>query len=112
VWRIQRGTRHAQCGSSPACRVVARGFTSIIDMNFGPDRKAYVVELDENSWLALENNRGSGGTVNKCSLTRPWTCSERATDLPIPTAVALRRSSVFVTLFSLVPGQAQVARLR
>jgi hypothetical protein len=37
VWRIEPGTRHADCASSPACSIVATGFTSIVDLNFGPD---------------------------------------------------------------------------
>ena len=113
VWRIRPGARHVRCGSSPACRVVARGFTSIIDIAFGRNGKAYVVELDERSWLALESGMGVGGTVNACRPHRhEWRCSAKARELPIPTAVAVRRNRIFVTLFSLVPGRAQVARLR
>lgn len=47
VWRIEPGTRHAQCGVSPACSIVATGFTSIIDLAFDADGKLLVVELDE-----------------------------------------------------------------
>ena len=86
--------------------------TSIIDMNFGPDGTAYVVELDEASWIAVGNGLGAGGTVDACKVNgTTWTCSERAAGLPIPTAVAIDGSSVYVTLLSLVPGQAQVALL-
>src|SRR5690606_31280663 len=28
IWRIEPGTRHADCATSPACTVVADGFTS------------------------------------------------------------------------------------
>jgi hypothetical protein len=34
--------------------VVADGFTSIVDLTFGPDGTLYDVELDEASWAALE----------------------------------------------------------
>ncbi|MBD0291164.1 MAG: ScyD/ScyE family protein, partial [Thermoleophilia bacterium] len=113
IWRIAPNARHAQCGTSSACRVVASGFTSIIDMSFGRNGTAYVVELDEASWLAVEGGEGQGGTVNACNIrTRPWSCSEVASGLPIPTAVAIDRGSIYVTLFGLVPGEAQVARLR
>jgi hypothetical protein len=127
VWRIKRGARHAVCGVSPKCSIVDTGpFTSIIDIQFGPgrgkddddedddDRRvAYVVELDEASWIGLEEGRGVDGTVNKCKIRhRVWSCKEFATELPIPTAIALDRGKVYSTLFSLVPGQAQVARLR
>jgi hypothetical protein len=124
IWRIKRGARHAVCGVSPKCSIVDTGpFTSIIDIQFGPGRgddeddedrrTAYVVELDEASWLGLEQGRGVGGTVNACTVRRlVWACEEFATALPMPTAVALDGRKIFSTLLSLVPGQAQVARLR
>jgi hypothetical protein len=125
IWRIKRGARHAVCGASPKCSIVDTGpFTTIIDIQFGPGRGgeddddeartiAYVVELDEAGLLAFENGQGVGGTVNTCEVRRRgWSCEELATGLPIPTAVALDGRKVYTTLFSLVPGQAQVARLR
>jgi hypothetical protein len=123
IWRIKAGTRHARCGSSPACSIVRTGpFTSVIDLRFGrdldPDHDdadegiAYVVELDEASWLALEQERGTGGTVNACEIEKDgWHCTKLARNLPIPTAVAVDGATVYSTLFSLVPGQAQVVRL-
>ncbi len=71
IWRIEPGTRHAACGSSPACRVVASGFTSIIDLAVGPDGTLYVVEMDEESWLAMQLGKGTGGSVNACNM-RTW----------------------------------------
>jgi hypothetical protein len=123
VWRIAPGARHATCGVSPDCSLVKTGpFTSIIDIRFGrfrdPDDTsaeniAYVVELDEASWLALEEGQGVGGTINACQIEpEKWDCETLAGDLPAPTAVAIRGKRVFSTLYSLVPGQAQVARLR
>jgi hypothetical protein len=111
VWEIERGARHAKCGSSSDCEVVARGFTSIIDIAFGRNGKAYVVELDEKSWLAMEMGLGVGGTVNVCRPNDEWKCRKKATKLPMPTAVAVKRNSVFTTLFSLVEGEARVVRL-
>jgi hypothetical protein len=121
IWRIERGARHAVCGVSPKCSIVDTGpFTTIIDIQFGPGRDdddegrriAYVVELDEAGLAGFENDQGVGGTVNTCEVRRrSWSCDELATGLPIPTAVALDGRKVYTTLFSLVPGQAQVARL-
>jgi hypothetical protein len=113
IWRINPRARHAECGSSPACSIVETGpLTSIIDLNFRRNGTAYVVELDEASFVAMENELGIGGTVNACVADgAEWGCTEHATELPIPTAVAIRSGRVFATLFSLVPGQAQVARL-
>ena len=88
VWRIAPGTRHAQCGTSPACQIVADGFTSIVDLAFGPDGSLYVVELDEESWLAMESGQGTGGSVNKCNTTT-WVCTQISTGLPMLTSIAI-----------------------
>jgi hypothetical protein len=109
VWRIERGARHVHCGSSPACRVVADGFTSIVDLTFGSDGKLYVVEMDEASFLAAELGQGAvGGTVNVCKF-RTWNCSVVATGLPLPiAAVAGKRGSVYALINSLIPGESRV----
>lgn len=111
VWRIEPGTRHADCGTSSACSVVADGFTSIIDLNFGPNGTLYVTELDESSWAAVEIfGGGSGGTVNACGFGT-WSCSEVANGLPIPTATTVARGTLYATILALVPGSAQVVPL-
>lgn len=117
VWRVEPGTRHAQCGASPACRVVAEGFTSIVDLAFGPKGTLYVVEIDEAGFMAVElANFGfpgltQGGTVNACDLAT-GECHEHAGGLPLPIAVAVdRKGGLFAAIFSLVPGQAQVVPL-
>ena len=109
IWRIAPGTRHARCGSSPACTVVADGFTSIVDINFGSDGTLHVVEIDEASWLAVELGSGTrGGTVNACTWGS-FVCTEEAEHLPLPIAVAINRAGrVFVAVSSLVPGEAKV----
>lgn len=115
IWRIERGARHAQCGTSPKCRVVADGFTSIIDLNFGIDGQLYVTEFDENTFAAVELGLPglmAGGTVNKCDPTT-WSCTEVATGLTMPTATAMdRRGNLYATVSALIPGQATVVRLK
>ncbi|MDQ3811505.1 MAG: ScyD/ScyE family protein [Chloroflexota bacterium] len=112
IWRVAPGTRHARCGTSPACSVVASGFTSIVDLTFGPNGAAYVVEMDEASAVAVElGGGGSGGTVNRCGFPS-WTCTVVRSGLPIPIAVAVdRKGSVYVVISALVPGQARVITL-
>jgi len=113
VWRIEPGTRHAHCGSSPACSVVADGFTSIVDINFGPDGTLHVVELDEASWLAVELGGADavGGTIDACTWGS-FTCTEEATGLPIPIAVTIGKSGAeYAAIWALVPGQAKVIAL-
>jgi hypothetical protein len=112
VWRIEPGTRHATCGSSSACTVVADGFTSIVDLAFGPDGTLYVVELDEASWLAVELGLATlGGTVNACNPSSR-TCTELASGLTMPIAAAVDRDgTVYAAIRALVPGAASVIQL-
>ncbi len=115
VWRIEPGTRHEHCDpdavGSP-CTVVADGFTSIVDLTFGADGTAYVVELDEASWFAVEvlPSAMAGGTVNACDPTT-WTCTEAATGLTMPMAAAENDSGVFVVVSALIPGETAVVPL-
>jgi len=109
IWRIEPGTRHARCGSSPACTVVGRGFTSIVDLSFARDGALHVVEFDEASWLAAEFGQGVGGTVSSCDLATS-SCDVVA-QLPLPTGVASTRRHVFATILALVPGEADVVKI-
>jgi hypothetical protein len=113
IWRVEPGARHADCATSSACSIVGTGFTSIVDLTFGPDGTLYVVEIDEASWAAVEFGVGAlGGTVNACDPTT-WVCSEVATGLPIPVGLAVdhRAGERYVTINALIPGQARVIRL-
>ena len=92
VWRIEAGSRHVLCPSA-ACTLAASGFTSIMDLAFGPDGTLYVVELDEASWLAVEGNGSTpvaGGTVNACDVATHM-CTVAATGLSLPTAITVTR---------------------
>ena len=113
IWRVEPGAHHANCATSPDCSIVATGFTSIVDLTFGPDGTLYVVEIDEASWAAVEFGVGSlGGTVNACN-PATWTCSQVATGLPMPIGAAVdrRAGEVYVTINTLVPGAARVIKL-
>lgn len=109
IWRIEPGARHAQCGVSPACSVVADGFTSIVDLEVGRDGTFYVTELDEASWAAVEFGLATeGGTVNACDPST-WNCRVAAADLPMPIATTVGKDgTVYAAIFSLVPGLAAV----
>ena len=127
VWRIEPDARHVRCGTDDdECTLVdTPPFTSIIDINFGEDGTAYVVEFDENSWLSIFFGLGAGGTMNACRSSDhdddgdddsdnggvTWTCEEVATGLPTPTAVALDDESIYVTLIHFLEGPFEVAQL-
>lgn len=116
VWRIEPGTLHAECGSSPACSVVYDGFTSIIDLAFGPDGTLYVTEFDEATWLAAELQAfyglpvAAGGTINACD-AHGGACTVVLSTM-LPTAVAVdKKGAAYATVASLIPGEAQVIAL-
>jgi DNA-binding beta-propeller fold protein YncE len=58
IWRIAPDSVNAICDpaapSTGACRRYADGFTSIVDLDAGPDGSLYVVELVKQSWLQWE----------------------------------------------------------
>jgi hypothetical protein len=111
IWRIAPGTRHARCGSSPACTVVADGFTSIVDLSMGSDNRLFVAELDEESWLAMQLGKGKGGSVNVCDV-RTWQCTQIATGLPMLSSAAVDGSGqVFTITNALIPGLISVSVL-
>lgn len=87
---------------------MASGFMSIIDLTMGPDNKLYVVELDEQSWLAMQLGKGTGGSINSCD-TRTWQCSQIATGLPMLSAAAVDGSGkVYAVTHALIPGLVSV----
>jgi hypothetical protein len=96
VWRIEPGTTDAVCPSDD-CQVVLNGFTSIIDLAFGPEGDLYVVEYDENGWLSIFGGAAAGGTVNRCDLDTEM-CEvaeiegETLEGLTLPSAIAFDRS--------------------
>ena len=114
IWRIAPDADWAQCGSDPDCEVLFDGgFTSIIDLAFGPDGLLYVVELDENTWFAttLPTPPLAGGTINACDVDAV-TCVEVAGDLILPTAITFGKDgTLWSTLFSLIPGLATVVEI-
>ena len=110
VWRIKPGTRHAACGTSSACSVVATGLTAIIDMQFGPDGKLYVAQIEDEGVGALEGGGGVGGSVHACSVTT-GVCQTVVSGIPILTSIAFRGSTLWGAILSLVPGQADVVPL-
>ena len=115
IWRIEPGTRHVHCDADVTdgpCTLVADGFTSIVDLTFDSDGTAYVTELDEASWFAVEvaTDKAEGGTVNTCDPTT-WTCTEAATGLTQPMAVAINDAGAFVVVSALVAGETAVVPL-
>lgn len=70
-----------RCDDSDCVIAFDGGFTSIIDLAFGPDGLLYVAEFDEQSWAAVEIfGAGVGGTINACDVDTT-VCDEVATGI-------------------------------
>jgi hypothetical protein len=110
VWRIEPGARNVRCGESKKCTLVLDGFTSIIDLAFGPDGRLNVVQIDDASWLAMELDQGVGGSVHACNLATK-ACSTLVDGVPILTGIAYRDKALWGASWSLVPGLADVSQL-
>lgn len=71
VWRIEAGARNARCPSEECTKVVTN-LNSVIDAEFGPDGKLYVVEFEESGFLAaVAPDLGIpvvGGSVKRCDV--------------------------------------------
>lgn len=116
IWRISPDASGVICGSSPDCeKVFDGGFTSIIDLAFDSDGNLHVVELDENSWFAVEFLDPAtlvGGTINSCDLGI-LSCTEIATEIPILTAITFGKDgTLWATKNALIPGLAAVIAIK
>lgn len=86
IWRVEGGTQNVTCPSGD-CDVVVDGLTSVIDLEFGPDGYLYVVEYDENGWLAATAlGSAAGGAVKRCNV-EVGTCEVVESGLPFPSAI-------------------------
>ncbi len=114
IWKIKHGTRHAMCGTDgeTRCKVVADGFTSIVDLELGRNGKMYVTELDEASWAAVElGGTPKGGTVNACSIWS-WHCHVVKGGLTQPMATTVgKHGGLYVLKDALLP-TVKVTRIR
>lgn len=113
IWRVSPGAHEAVCGASADCvKVFDGGFTSIIDLAFGPDGLLYVAEMDERSWAAVQIfGTPTGGSINACNLVT-LTCEEVATGISMLTAISFGTDgSLWATRNALVPGGAEVIQV-
>jgi hypothetical protein len=114
IWRIAPNSVNAVCDpaapSTGACRRFADGFTSIVDLDTGPDGSIYVVELVKGSWLQWE--LGLVDPIGSVFRIAPGGARiELAQDeLILPAGIAVDRRGVHVT--SPVFGPGAIARIR
>ena len=115
IWRIRPNVENVRCGKEPGrCSVALDGFTSVIDLAFGPDGRLYVAQFDDASWAAIEIFQGNGalgGSVHACNVATQ-ACEEVVSGLPMLSSIAFRNDgSLWGTTSSLVPGQADAVQI-
>lgn len=88
VWQIDAGATNVACPSD-ACRVAFSGFTSIMDLEFGPDDRLHVVEYDlAGWWAAAVVGAPTTGAIHACDVDT-GACSLRADGLFMPAAITI-----------------------
>ena len=105
IWKVSPDANHALCGQDSGCEQVfeSRGFSAVIDVSFGVDGTFYVLELNEDGFMAAELGLGAGGTLNACHIDTE-SCVELATGLVFPTATTVgAHGSVYATVAALMP---------
>ncbi|WMI69677.1 ScyD/ScyE family protein [Mangrovimonas sp. YM274] len=113
IWRIAPDASGAMCGSSEDCvKFFNGGFTSIVDLVFGPDGNLYVAELDEQSWFAVEFlGTGMGGSIKMCDMETKQVTTI-ATGIPLLTAITFdKQGNLWATQNALIPGLAEVVQV-
>jgi hypothetical protein len=109
IWKVSPNANGDVCPNPDCVLVFDGGFTSIIDLAFGPDGDLYVAELDEGSWAAVEIfQQPLGGTINECNVVTK-ACSEVAGDIPILTSITFGKDgSLWATKNALIPNAVEV----
>jgi hypothetical protein len=103
IWRIAPNSVNALCDSDAPttgpCQRYADGFTSIVDLEGGPDGSLYVVELAKSSWLQSPLGMGGPSVGSVIRLLPGGGRVELAPgELTLPSGVAVTGdSSVYVT---------------
>lgn len=88
VWKFPADAKNLVCSElngSENCHLLIDGLTSIIDLEISPDGLLYVVEYDENSWLAPFIFTEFSGTISAYDLQ--GNLIKTATDLELPSAI-------------------------
>jgi hypothetical protein len=104
IWRIAPDSVGAICDpaapAAGACQRYADGFTSIVDLETGPDGSLYVVELVKQSWLQWEEGVGGPPIGSLFRIPPGGGAAEElaAGELVLPAGVAVGRDgAVYVT---------------
>lgn len=102
VWRIAPDSVNALCDhtapNTGPCRRYADGFTSIVDLEAGPDGSIYVVQLANQSWLKMELGLGGPPLGSIWRLAPGGGSKTELAQLLMPAGVAVASdNAVYVT---------------
>lgn len=93
VWRIEAGARDVVCPSEDCVEAIS-GLDAVIDIEFGPDGRLYVVEYERSGWLGtFVPDLGiplTGGTLKRCDIGT-GECQLLEEDIAVPGAVTFDR---------------------
>ena len=77
--------------------------TAIIDLQFGPDGRLYVAQLEDAGVGAIEGmGTPVGGSVHACDVTT-GDCDEFVAGLPLLTAIAFHEGELWGAILALTP---------
>ena len=113
IWKIAPDASGAMCGASSDCmKLFSGGFTSIVDMTFGPDGNLYVAELDSLTWFAVEVlQTGAGGNIKMIDM-ETMEVTTIASGIPILTGITFDKDgNLWAAQNALIPGLAEVVQI-
>jgi len=113
IWRVDPHARNVTCdaaATSGPCTVYATGFTSVIDLDWGPDGALYVAEMIKNGVgnLFFGSNDLAGAVIRVQGSTRTELA---AGQLILVGGVAAAKGAVYVTTGDVTPDAGAVVRI-
>lgn len=113
IWRVAPWARNVTCdaaATSGPCTVWKTGFTSIIDLAFGPDGSLYVLEIAKGGVANLFLGGDITGALWKVSGSSKVELAAGALQAPGGVGVA-RNGTLYVSNLSISPEDGQVLRI-
>jgi hypothetical protein len=112
IWRVAPWARNVTCdedATSGPCVVYATGFTSVIDLQWGPDRALYVAEMVKGGVGNLFFGGDTTGAIYR--LKNGVRTEIAAGQLQLIGGIAVTRHAIYATTFNVSPDGGQVVRI-
>jgi len=116
IWRIQPGTVDAVCDPANPdptgrCQSVATGFSSVIDLAFGPDGTMYVLEIAKNGLAGALVLNTEFPPIGALWAVKNGSRTAVSDSLVAPGGVAVDHGDIFVTTLTFGPPGGTVVNL-